>query len=458
MSKSKITKAFLALFLGAAMLSTAACQSTTPSSSSPASAASVTSNASADSGASSVDNTPVTYHLMVAYSQDSEKAPVDWAVTQLKQEFPNVTIQIDPQLQDNGVSLKAQIATGDVPDFFSISPDQMPDAIQVKAILDLTDAANQYDVQADMTPLSVANQLVYTDGKIWAIPFAGTQVDLLFYNKKLFADNNIKVPTNFPEFLTAVQSFVKLGITPIALDGKEYWPIGAFFDSFAMRVNPQGMLALNNGTAKASDADYTDCINKMAQLISAGCFQAGAVNTDYDAERALFHGGQAAMMYNGEWELTDGVTAMGDDEAYLDVFPTTDPGNEDANKYDMPGAAEMGGIAVSANVQDPSLATHVACELAKFLSQGNFVTGNRTDGAWNNDNLTPNTPNNALETQLIAAKVNYQVHGTVEHSLPNQSFSTGFGEELQKFVAGESAADFIKNVDALQTSTVSAVS
>jgi raffinose/stachyose/melibiose transport system substrate-binding protein len=456
MQKSKAMKPLFALLIGAVMIGTAACQSANSSSTAPASTApaSTASTASTDSSASSADTTPVTYHLMVAYSQDSEKAPADWAVAQLKKEFPNVTIQITPQLQDNGVSLKAQIATGDVPDFFSISPDQMPDAIQVKAILDLTSAATQYNVKADMTPLSVANQLTYTDGKVWAIPFAGTQVDLLFYNKKLFADNNIKVPTNFPEFLTAVQSFKKLGITPIALDGKEYWPIGAFFDSFAMRVNPQGMLALNNGTAKASDADYTDCINKMAQLISAGCFQAGATNTDYDAERALFHGGKAAMMYNGEWELSDGVTAMGADEAYLDVFPTTDPGNEAANKYCMPGAAEMGGIAVSAKAQDPTLAAHVACELAKFLSQGNYVTQNRTDGAWNNDNITPNTPNNDLETSLIAAKVNYQVHGTVEHSLPNQSFSTGFGEELQKFVAGESAATFIKNVDALQASTV----
>ncbi|ACT01203.1 ABC transporter substrate-binding protein [Paenibacillus sp. JDR-2] len=427
------------------------------SSNSPDATASNMASAEASPSASNTAADPVTYKVLTHYSTDDEKAPADWAAEELKKIYPNVTIKYEPQMNDNGDSLKARIATGDLPDFFNLMPIQFDAAIQSGSILDLTAAWDASTAKADMIQSSLDTQLKYTDGKIWAIPQNGPGIDPLYYNKKVFSDNGVKVPTNYPELLEAVKAFHAAGIVPIPMFAKEAWPIGAFFDMFAMRVNPKGMMALNDGDIKASDPEMADAIGKMAELIKAGIFQKGATSYDYDSARGLFHQGKAAMLINGEWDIGDMVKDFGADIGnidFLDVYPTTDQGKEDANKYAMPGAAELGGLAVSSKVKDPDQAMQVAITLAKLIAQGGYVKEGRIDSTFKLDGLTSEIAVPDMTKKLLSMSSQYQILGTVEHTLPNKEFSTGFGELLQKLVAGESAADFIKEVDALQAKTV----
>ncbi|WP_158602196.1 ABC transporter substrate-binding protein [Cohnella endophytica] len=399
---------------------------------------------------------PITYSLQIHYSTDDEKAPADWAIAELKKLYPNVTFEITPQLNDNGEALKARIATGDLPDFFNIQPQHFDSAIQTGSILDLTSAWEASDSKTKMTQNAIDTQLKYTDGKIWAIPYNGAGIDPLYYNKKVFQDNGVKIPTNYPELLEAVKAFKAKGIVTIPIFAKEAWPIGAFFDMFAMRAHPKGMLALSNGEIKASDPAMADAIGKMAELIKAGIFQKGATSADYDTARAMFHQGKTAMLINGEWDIGEMVKDFGADIGnidFMDVYPTTDAGKEDMNKDYRPGAAEMGGIAVSAKVKNPELAGQIAIALTEKIAQGNFVKAGRIDSTFSVEGLTSEIEMPEMTKKLLANKPSYKVEGTVEHSLPNKKFATGFGELLQKLVAGESAADFIKEVDKLQAET-----
>ena len=395
----------------------------------------------------------VSYTLVIHYSTRDEREPVDWALEQLKQEFPHVTINPEAQINDDGVSMLSRIATGDVPDFFAISPNMIEPAINTNSILQLDDAVNASGIRDRMVQVSKEKQLVFTDGNIWCIPYMGTMVHLFFYNQRLFDENNITVPTNYPEFLEAVIAFNEIDIAPLPIFAVEAWPIGAFFDMFAMRADPEGMLALNNGTASASDPGFTRAIEKMAEIIDAGVFQMGATTFDYDAARSIFHEGRAPMFINGEWDVSEIVDALGDDAGFLDIFPTTDPGNESANAGYMPGAAEIGGLAIAADIENPELAKEVAMRLAELLSHGYFVKVGRIDGAFMTGDLQTEVPMSNMAMQLRAAKEDYQVIGTVAHSLPNQRFAVGFGESLQKLVAGQSAADFIREVDLLFENT-----
>ncbi|QGQ96048.1 extracellular solute-binding protein [Paenibacillus psychroresistens] len=398
---------------------------------------------------------PVKYTLNIHYSTDDEKDPADWAIAEVKKQFPNVSFDVSPQLNDNGESLKARIATGDLPDIFLISPSHLDAAIQTGSILDLTAAWNASGAQSRMQQNAIDTQLKYKDGKIWAIQGAGAGINPLYYNKKVFADNGVKVPTNYPEFLAAVKAFNAKGIVTIPIFAKEAWPIGAFFDMFAMRANPKGMMALNDGDIKASDPAMADAINKMAEIIKAGVFQKGATSADYDTARSIFHTGKAAMLVNGEWDIADMVKDgmnMADVD-FLDVYPTTDAGKEDTNKEYKPGGAELGGVAVSSKVKDPEFAQKVAIAFAEKLAQSGYVKAGRIDSTFSLDGLTSELPMQEMTKKLKENHPQYKVLSTVAHSLPNKKFATGFGELLQKLVAGQSAADFIKAVDALQESS-----
>jgi raffinose/stachyose/melibiose transport system substrate-binding protein len=396
---------------------------------------------------------PVTYKVQWAYSTDDEKAPMDWAIAEIKKAMPHVTIEVEPQIYDNGESLQARIATGDLPDIFGIMPKMIDAAVNSKSILQLDDALASTGLADKYTPMALEGQAKYTDGKCWAFPVSGTSVDLLFYNKELFEQNGVKVPANYPEFLEAVKAFNAKGIIPIPIFAKEFWPIGAYFDMFAQRVDPEGMLALCTGKAKASDPGYADAIKKMTELVGAGVFQKGATTFDYDAARSIFESGKAAMLVNGEWEIADATAKLGDKVDFLDIFPTTDPGKEDANKYAMPGASEFGGLAVSAKVKNPDEAKQLAALLAENLGKGSFIKLGRIDMAIKLEGLTPEKPLVPMAQKLMAQKSSYTVKGTVAHSLPNKKFATGFGELLQKMVAGMGADEFIKEADKLYESS-----
>lgn len=394
---------------------------------------------------------PVTYKIRLHYSTDDEKAPADWAVKEIAKLMPNVKFEIEPQLNDNGDSLKARIATGDLPDIFLISPIHFDAAIKSKTIINLTDALNSTGLGKKYIKSVMDTEVYYKDKQCWAFPINAGGVDLLYYNKELFEKNNIKVPTNYPELLAAVKGFVAKGIVPWPIFAKEAWPIGAFFDAFATKINPEGMVALCNGTAKASD--YKAAIVKMEELIKAGVFQKGATATDYDTARTMFEQGKTPMFLNGEWEIAGATEALGDKVDFIDNWPTTDPGHENDNLYAMPGASELGGFAVSAKTKNPEEAVKVAALLAEYVSKGNYVKNSRTDCAVPTDGLTPEKPMAPMTKKLLANKGNYIIKSSVAHSLPNPKFSTGFGELLQKLVAGMSADEFIKACDKLQETT-----
>ncbi len=393
----------------------------------------------------------VTYKLRIHYSTDDEKAPTDWAVQEIAKLMPNVKFEIEPQLNDNGDSLKARIATGDLPDFFLISPMHFDAAINSKSIVNLTGALDSTGLGKKYIKSVMDTEVFYKDKQCWAFPINAGGVDLLYYNKEMFEKNGIKVPTNYPELLAAVKGFVAKGITPWPIFAKEAWPIGAYFDAFATKIDPEGMVALSNGTKKASD--FRPAIEKMTELIKAGVFQKGATAADYDTARTMFESGKCPMFLNGEWEIAGATEALGDKVDFIDNWPTTDPGHENDNLYAMPGASELGGIAVSAKVKNQEEAVKVAALLAEYISKGNYVKNSRTDCAVPTDGLTPEKSMAPMTKKLLANKGSYIIKSSVAHSLPNPKFGTGFGELLQKMVAGMSAEDFIKACDKLQESS-----
>ena len=85
---------------------------------------------------------PVTLRLYTRYSDEDNIKRIDYAVEKLKDEYPNVTIEIEAMPADDGVALKAMAATGDMPDIFSLSgTDLIASLAQYGAIKDMTPPA-----------------------------------------------------------------------------------------------------------------------------------------------------------------------------------------------------------------------------------------------------------------------------------------------------------------------------
>src|SRR5689334_18791405 len=103
-----------------------------------------------------------------------------------------------------------------------------PDAFQVHMGHELTDgyvAAGQVEPLDDLYksegwdkafPQGVLD-IVSANGHFWSVPVNIHRANVLWYNKKVFADNNLQPPETFDDFFKVAEALKAKGITPLAL-------------------------------------------------------------------------------------------------------------------------------------------------------------------------------------------------------------------------------------------------
>lgn len=384
---------------------------------------------------------------MMSYYDGEEDPLNNYAMSKVKESFPNVTIEIEAEPQDGGQTIKTRAATGNLPDILLADSGTISILAESGSIIPLDSYIDQTNYKDKLVQGAIQTCLTSPDGHIYEFPIGGVSPILWYYNKSVFEENGVQLPANYDELLQAVKTFREKGVTPMAMFGKEPWPLGAFYDSFVLKDNPAGINALSLGEAKASDAGYTNGTNKIAELIKAGIFQEGSTNADFDTASALFEEGQSAMFLNGSWYITDGDAALGDKLGIFESYPTADAGKEDGNKYAMAGGGDTCGLTITSNAQDPDLVAQVVAvyaynrEIAEYQINNSVTVPVKTDG------IQTNQPLSAVSQELLEMIPSLTYDSKFLHTLPNTEFATSFTEEMQKLLVGETAGDFTANVD-----------
>ncbi|CAG7643182.1 extracellular solute-binding protein [Paenibacillus allorhizosphaerae] len=141
-----------------------------------------------------------------------------------------------------------------------------------------------------------------SDNKVYGVPFMLNNA-VIFYNKKIFTDNNIQVPETWDEFVKVGETLKSKNIVPIAQSGK-----AAYLLSMTHTViGPSAyggndyVQALLKGTTKFTDAKFVDSINRMKQLDTF--FPKDFVALEDKDAQALFYTGKAAMYINGSHRI-----------------------------------------------------------------------------------------------------------------------------------------------------------
>ncbi|NLV93471.1 MAG: extracellular solute-binding protein [Candidatus Riflebacteria bacterium] len=149
----------------------------------------------------------------------------------------------------------------------------------------------------DMVPL--ARDFVSWQGKMWAMPIS---VDCLalFYNKKHFASNNVKVPINFDEFLVAAQ---KLTDRNSGRYGFFIYPNGWYFEPFFFGFGgqyfaPDGSLAIRSDAATKA-FEYLLHLKDRLKAVPPVNLRAKIYNTMING----FGSGQVSMIFTGPWAI-----------------------------------------------------------------------------------------------------------------------------------------------------------
>jgi raffinose/stachyose/melibiose transport system substrate-binding protein len=226
-----------------------------------------------------------------------EKYFAAFAAKEKKDKNIEVTINSEYPGSDNSTQiLKTRLATGDVPDVFSLhAVNDIPDYYKAGYLEDISNQPLSSKIIDGIKPL------VTIDNKLVAVPLESVSWGYL-YNKKIFNDLGIKPPSTLTEMKTVVQKLNDNKIKPFLLSYKESWI-------------PQLFLPLTiGGLVNSSHKDFVDKMNKsqgsfaevkdmfgIIDLVNSNgtdrAFEVG--NDDGSAD---FAAGKAAMWVQGPWD------------------------------------------------------------------------------------------------------------------------------------------------------------
>lgn len=170
-------------------------------------------------------------------------------------------------------------------------------------------------------------------GKVYEINLGRVSYSGIYYNKDLFAANNVKVPTTWNELVTACQTFNAANIPCMTAGGKDGWPIfvGAYGLIGALYPDQAALVeGLWTGTIKWNDAKSMEMWEKM-KVYAQEMMEPGASGIAGDAAPGRFASGAVAMFTGGTWYAAAIEAAQPSfDWGYI-PFPGSD--NPEDNKY-----------------------------------------------------------------------------------------------------------------------------
>lgn len=290
-------KRFLAVFLTAAMAvsMTAGCGS----------GQGETEKGAAESG-SSKDNSGSGEITLKLFSNLPDRKTGQGLVEQMiideyMEENQNVTIEVEALDEEAyKTKFKAYSMEG-MPDVVSIwgQPaflDEVVDA-GVLAELDQGDYADYKFIEGSL------NGFTY-DGKLYGLP-RNTDVACIYYNQKMFEDNQWDVPETYDELLELAGKISDAGMILMAMDGGDGWPMAVYLSDLLFQLagtESSEIIADAIATGDFTDENLVKATEILKESADAKLFQNGYDSQDYATAMNLFTNGQAAMFYMGSWE------------------------------------------------------------------------------------------------------------------------------------------------------------
>jgi raffinose/stachyose/melibiose transport system substrate-binding protein len=317
---------------------------------------------------------------------------------QFQAKYPNITVDMSV-VNANDLSTVTQTRLNandvDVVDMFgfanaaqpymqNVVPPNWQTLIDAGLLMDLSDQPfiENYDAP------TIQDAGTYND-KVYAINLGRVSYSGIYYNKDLFAANNVEVPTTWSELVAACETFAAADIPCMTAGGKDGWPIfvgaygliGSIYPDQAALVE-----GLWTGDITWNDATSLEMWEKM-KVYAQEMMEAGASGIAGDAAPGRFASGAVAMFSGGTWYAAAIEAAEPDFEWGYIPFPGSD--DPEDNKY-LFGKYDQG-WAVAANTANKDASMQY---LAEFSDPANYQAFANAVG------FIPTQPGATLDTQI----------------------------------------------------------
>ncbi|GGL45725.1 extracellular solute-binding protein [Phycicoccus endophyticus] len=286
-----------------------------------------------------------------------DKAAYEKIFDVYEQEHEGVTVDFKPF---TATEYNKILATG-------LAGSDGPDVPQVRSYggLEPTIASGALAPLDDAVDLSSWDQNIVAgakgkeDGTLYSVPLA-RQATVMFYDKTLFADAGVEVPTTWQEFVDACKTFAAAGTTPLAVGAKDDWTLPIVHEILAgARFGGNDFQeAVQAGDTDFTDPDFVASLQVLADLEQyMPKSVTGVAVTD---AQTIFTSGKAAMYPGGSFDLATLQSAAPDMD--LGVFQVPPPPGSPSGATTA-GWAD-GNFAVNANSPHQEEATELVAWMA----------------------------------------------------------------------------------------------
>lgn len=267
------------------------------------------------------------------------------------------------------------MSSGECPDMYtSWSGGPMNEYIESGYAQPLDDLYDEYGLR-DVYMEGAIEQASY-NGQIYAVPVKNISVAGIYYNKDLFEQYGVEVPTTLDELEAACDTFVENGITPFTLANSTKWTGSIYFQCLVARyAGLEPFQKAASGEGSFEDECFTWAGEKIQEWVEKGYFPDGfnSMSEDDGQARQLFYQETAAMYLSGSWSTatikTDSEDGGSDFYDKVGWFSFPAIADSDADPSILCGT--MGDQFISFNCTDEKL--EAAFELASYLSSDEVV-------------------------------------------------------------------------------------
>ena len=154
---------------------------------------------------------------------------------------------------------------------------------------------------------------------------------MVYYNKDLFAQYGVEVPTTYDEFVAAMDTFVAAGLIPVATGATEYPAQQVFYELVLSKADEALINAyeLYQGDVDFHDEAFTFGAEEMANWVEKGYIDKNSTSLGAEDMGLAFESGEYPMMISGSWWYGRLMTEITNFDWGIFLFPgnTYNPGS-----------------------------------------------------------------------------------------------------------------------------------
>lgn len=320
------------------------------------------------------------------YYADADKTDLDFAMNKMQEKYPNLSFTIEHRTDSAGEALRTWAAVGELPDIFEINSAEVYDMLKEEGTLYIVDDEVEKTGFYELFSNGAAAKEARTadDGHQYGFGCEVGHLGALWYNKDTFQELGIEEPTNYEEFKETLQVLKDAGKVPIALFAAEKWPATTLFSMAAIAEGqPEGLDAVNNGTASITEDVYKKAAEKYIEISNLGAFGKGALSTNYQQAYEMMYSGEAGYFLSGAWFfLTLESDGMGDKIDYCNYNVFADDAVKEEVRWNAIGGYQTESkFSVNAAPPcglEPSTVAYLGLEMEYWVRVAAGISGNMT--------------------------------------------------------------------------------